>query len=70
MWLQRAGGSIWKWQGATSAVQLGVGQMQSAPFAALSSSVTLNQLRKGVFILSTDALKPAGRKGRMERVRE
>ena len=31
-----------------SAVQLGVGQMQSTPFVALSSSVRLNQLRKGV----------------------
>ena len=42
--------------------------MQSAPFAALSSSVRLNQLQKGVFVLSTDALKPGGRKGRMEKV--
>lgn len=39
-------------------------------FAALSSSVRLNQLRKGVFLLATDALKPAGREGRMEKVRQ
>lgn len=52
-----------------SAVQLGVGQMQSTPFVALSSSVRLNQLWKGVFVLSTEALKLARRKGRMEKGR-
>lgn len=56
-----------------SAVQLWVGQMQSAPFVALSSSVRLNQLRKGVFrslCRGTEACQKKGEDGGEEKVRQ
>ncbi|EOB01068.1 hypothetical protein Anapl_00392 [Anas platyrhynchos] len=70
MWLQHAGGSTWKWQGATSQLCNWEQGRRKALLEALLLLVGLNQLCNEIFLLSTNALKPAGKKSRMEKVRQ
>lgn len=70
MWLQHAGGSTWKWQGATSQLCNWEQGRRKALLEALLLLVGLNQLCNEIFLLSTNALKPAGKKSRMEKMRQ